>query len=97
MNRKVYISGPITGVDNLVVEYVFNKTEILLSSFGYIPVNPLKNGLPASATYEQHMKRDISLLLDCEYIYMVGVWKKSRGARLENQIADAVGIKLLKL
>ncbi len=53
----------------------------------FFPVNPLKNGLPNIATWDQHMVRDIELLLTCDSICLLPDWQQSKGARIEAFIA----------
>lgn len=85
--RKIYISGPITGVAPDVCRAAFAKAEEELRQQGFIPVNPLKNGLPATATWEQHIRRDLELLEGCEAVYMLDGWERSRGCKIEFNMA----------
>ena len=45
--------------------------------------------------WREHMRADIRLLLDCEYIYMLKDWELSKGAKLELDVASSCGIKVL--
>lgn len=94
---KIYISGPISGQPLNEVTQYFTYAATKLSRMGHDPVNPLKNGLPKTASWEEHMKRDITLLLECDAICMVGKWWESKGAILEWQLAQILGIKQYKL
>lgn len=89
---KIYISGPISGLPLETVYNNFTNVEAQLLEQGYEVVNPLNNGLPTNATWEEHMRADLRLLLDCDAIYMLEGWEKSRGARIE--YALAVDLKL---
>ncbi|WP_297628726.1 DUF4406 domain-containing protein [uncultured Rikenella sp.] len=89
---KVYISGPITGLPRKETERAFGAAEAEILARGHEPVNPLRNGLPKSATWHEHMRADLRQLLDCDAIYMIGEWWYSSGARLEWQLARDVGI-----
>ncbi len=84
---KVYISGPITGLPIKEVRRRFAKAETEILARGHEPVNPLKNGLPESANWYEHMRADIKMLVDCDAIYMIGEWWNSQGARFEWQLA----------
>ena len=95
MNKKVYISGPISGYDIDERKKVFHNAEKLILSKGYTPVNPLKNGLSKKDIYEDQMKVDIKKLIDCDYIYLLPKWYQSKGATLEFDIADSCGIEIL--
>lgn len=73
----------------------FSDAEMRLRGMGFNPVNPFKNGLPDEAHWREHMKADIRLLLDCEFIYMLQGWELSKGAKLELDVASSCGIKVL--
>lgn len=85
--KKIYISGPISGLPLETVYNNFTNAEVQLLEQGYEVVNPLNNGLPSNATWEEHMRADLKLLLDCDAIYMLEGWEKSRGARIEYALA----------
>ena len=86
--KRVYISGRITGEDLFCVVTKFDTAETLLRDQGFFPVNPLKNGLSNIATWNQHMVRDIELLLTCDAICLLPDWQQSPGARIEAFIAN---------
>ena len=71
MNKKVYISGAIAHYDLEERKAAFGNAERFLALKGYNPVNPFKNGLPDEAHWREHMRADIRLLLDCNFIYML--------------------------
>ena len=84
---KVYISGPISGLPYEQVEKAFNEAETRLQEQGYEVVNPLNNGLPTNATWNEHMRADLKLLLDCDAIYMLKGYQNSKGAMIEYDLA----------
>lgn len=92
---KVYISGAIALYDMAERKEAFSDAEMRLRGMGFNPVNPFKNGLPDEAPWREHMRADIRLLLDCEYIYMLQCWELSKGAKLELDVASSCGIKVL--
>lgn len=91
----IYISGPMTGLPNLNTE-AFNHAEEKLRRAGWsdirnparLAVNEYEN-LPRSL----YLRSDLRQLLDCQAIFLLRGWQKSRGARLEVLIADEVGIR----
>lgn len=93
--KKVYISGPISGHDLEERRREFKRTAEFLEEMGYIPVNPMENGLPADATTHQHMKRDFHLLIECDAIYMLRRWTHSAGCKVEFDVATACGMKVI--
>ncbi len=99
---KVYISGPIT----LFGDYqaCFKKAEEHLVGLGYGVINPVDFGKYLEEKYkeegktpkwENYMRGDIELLLSCDGIYMLKGWEKSKGAKLEHEIATALKIKMM--
>ncbi len=92
---KVYISGPISGLPLETVYNNFTNAEIRLQEQGYEVVNPLNNGLPRESTWNEHMRADLKLLLDCDAIYMLNGWEYSKGASLEYDLAIDLGFKLI--
>lgn len=90
--NKIYISGQITGLSPDTCERLFSEAENRLRGFGFEPVNPLKNGLPETSSWEQHMGKDIELLLGCNSIYLLDNWINSKGAKIELAVAMQCGL-----
>lgn len=89
MNKRIYISGPITNNKNY--ESQFAEAASYLLSAGYVPVNPalMARVVPYDATYEEIMNLDLCLLDLCDSIYMLHGWQESKGAMLEYGYAQA--------
>ena len=92
--ERVYISGAVTGKPRQKTKRKFGQAERYIKALGYCPVNPLKNGLPKSATWEQHMEIDFALLAMSERVLMLPDWEDSRGARRELKEAVRLGKKI---
>lgn len=92
---RCYISGPVSGRDINVVRARFERVADSLQRRGYLPVNPLDNGLPEHAPWEAHMAEDIVTLFRCRAIYMLGDWQTSHGARLEHAIAQRCDLQII--
>jgi len=98
--KKVYISGPMDGIEDLN-RNEFTKAEIWLAAKGFSPINPINlsleqdrarafSHLPA-ANYAQRLAFDIKVM--AEYATAVCVlsgWEVSKGASLE--VAFAVNV-----
>lgn len=93
--RRVYISGKISDLDNHYVQLKFAACAESLKSVGYEPVTPLKNGLPPSASWKEHMRADIALLKTCDYIYLQRDFIMSRGAMIELFLAIRWGKSII--
>ena len=94
-NDWIYISGPITGIDNYTDR--FSEAEIHLTGNGWKVVNPAKLGwiLPVDATWDDFMSVDFKLLAACGTIYMLSGWEKSAGAKAEMAFAKERGIQVM--
>lgn len=52
---------------------------------------------PISALGGLAMRSDLRALLDCDAIYMLPGWSRSRGARLEARVARACGLRIFRV
>ena len=89
--RRVYIAGPITGVDDYRER--FAVVETTLQQLSVEPVNPAC--APEGLTYRRYIDRGLELLSGCDAICMLQGWHKSVGASLEKAYADAVGLPVI--
>jgi len=93
--KSIYISGPITGMPDNNRD-AFRKAEVHLSAWYGEVINPNHHSEdPSCPTWEEFMREDIKLLLQCRSIYMLRGWRKSRGAKLEYRIARALKMKVI--
>ena len=92
----------MTGIENYNIE-AFEQAENLLLEKGYEPINPHKLGeelkgiifLTKDDEYAAYMKIDIkSLVTDAEAIYMLNGWENSKGACIENIVANVIKLKV---
>lgn len=93
--RKVYLSAPISGRDLEKVRKKFKSAQIMFETAGYEVVNPMENGLPQDSTTNQHMKRDVQLLTECNAIFMMDKWTHSQGCYTEFMVATAIGLEMI--
>lgn len=83
--RIVYVSGPITGhPDGNIAS--FAKLARELRAQGDYVINPHEI-CQNPATWQEAMRRNIAMLVECDTIYLLPGWKLSRGARMEAYIA----------
>jgi hypothetical protein len=94
MKPTIYISGPITGLPDLN-RPAFNTAARALRAAGFVVVNPIDNGLPDSATWAQHLRADIRLLMNCNAVATLPGHMASKGARLELHNARALGMPVM--
>ena len=91
---RIYISGPITGVENFVE--IFLKKQLELEILGNEVVNPslLYLIMPSSSTWQEYMDICIPLLKLCDKITMLKGYENSRGSCEELKCALQNGIML---
>lgn len=94
---KVYISGKITGVSDYKERFEDAISEVLngIDSNAEI-VNPVSIGSKClSGLWKDYMKLDIKEFIECDVIFMLKGWRKSKGARLEHKIAKSIGLSII--
>lgn len=89
----IYLSGPITGQDLEVTKTLFNSAQEAYEQNGHTVFNPFNNGLPDNATYFEHMRADLAMLLQSDVVVFLPGWENSRGCLVELQVASACGIR----
>ena len=90
VDKRIYISGAISCFDIEERRKSFKEVEDLLRKNGYHPVNPFNNGVSLDAHWRKHMRADIKMLTECEGIYFMDGWTKSKGCKLEFDIATSM-------
>lgn len=89
----IYISGGITGVKDYMDK--FDKAEKMLSE-KYAVVNPARlNKSHKDKPWAWYMRRCLKWLCDCDTIYMLNGWEKSKGAMMEYSIAKELGLQII--
>lgn len=87
----VYISGKISGLDLDVAKTHFKAAELELKERGFNTVNPFDLNAD-TAEWKDAMINDITFLFNCDGIYLLNNWRRSRGARIERIIAQELGL-----
>ncbi len=95
MKKKIYISGKITGLTPDQAFSFFNNAELYLTEKGYEVINPITIPHEHDKTWESYMRNDLKALLDCDEIYMLNNWNESRGAIIEHDLANKLGLKII--
>lgn len=93
---NVYICGPVTGIETVKREKAFNNAVSEITRAGMKPVNPL-NIVSPGTSWKEAMKQCIPELLKCDAIYKLDNWQSSKGALLEAEIANKLGIPSLSV
>lgn len=94
MSGRMYLSGKMSGEPDFNYP-AFNAKAAELRAQGFEVVNPAENALPEGTPWEDHMRRDITLMMGCDSIYLLPGWNNSSGARLEHCIARNLGFTVI--
>lgn len=86
----VYISGPITGLPGLN-KTAFDSAAAELKAVGFEPIVPHEITAPGD-TWEEAMRSCIRAMMDADAVVMLRGWEGSKGAKIEYDLARAVGI-----
>ena len=92
--KRIYIAGPVSGLDYEYACGHFIDAEKRLHEKGWDVVNPVRL-CSSTWPWRKCMSVCLKAMLDCDGIYMLKGWKKSRGAKLEHFIALKLGIEIL--
>ncbi len=91
---KVYISGPMTGVENYN-HAAFKKACALVKKAGHEPVSPHK--APQLESWEESLRHDLQLLLGCDAIALLPGWERSQGACLVRLVAMELSMPIMHI
>lgn len=90
---RIYIAGPMTGIDDFNFP-AFNAAAEALRAQGWHVENPADHGVVAGATWEDYLAYDLTRIGKCGAIYLLPGWSKSKGARLEHDLARRLGMRV---
>lgn len=94
--KVVYIAGKVTGLPYHDVRKKFMAAADQLNELGYLVLNPILL-VDRDTPWQEAMKICIFFLSQANHIYLLHDWQDSKGATLEKQLADTLGIPQLIL
>lgn len=87
-----YIAGPMTGLPQFNHQSFAYAATVLRAQGRDVRKPHEIDGGATDQTWEWYMRRALQMLLDCDEIVLLPGWENSRGARIERQIAEALGM-----
>ena len=93
---KIYISGPITNIENWQKNFIAAEEALCSWAKAIAVVNPYRIAMRLEKEYRKnerfpdytdYMREDIKALSECDAICLLPGWKRSKGARMEYRIA----------
>lgn len=91
--KRIYISGPMTGLPDLNVQ-AFATAADKLRAFGHYAVNPVEVCAGLDGSWHDYMRADIKALCDCDALALLPGWQTSQGAHLELHLAHRLGLEI---
>lgn len=94
----VYVAGPMTGYPEFNYP-AFADACAKLRAAGFDVISPHEINPPDGVEHpwSYYMRRDIRGLLDAHAVVVLPGWEDSKGARLETDIATALGVGIWTL
>ncbi len=87
---KIYIAGPMTGLPEFNYP-VFHEAAAALRAAGHAVDNPAENAAPPCGSWLGYMRMSVAQLAQADCLVLLPGWASSRGARIEHQLAMALG------
>lgn len=92
---RTYIAGPMTGYPEWN-EPAFRAMAARLRSLGLEVVSPNELHAPSDdVPWDWYLRRDLAALATCNRVVFLPGWERSKGARLEHHVAEALGMELV--
>lgn len=94
-NPILYIAGPMTGLPEFNYA-AFNEAAEELRAAGFTVLNPvdvdIADATEGERTWQWYMRRTLKMMLDADAIATLPGWRNSKGASIEVDTADRIGI-----
>jgi hypothetical protein len=92
--KRIYIAGPMTGLPDLNFP-AFHYEAAKLRAHGFEVVNPAEVNPDKGMSWVDCMRTDIAELVKCDAIRLLPGWEHSKGATLEEHIAERLGLQII--
>lgn len=94
---RIFISGKITGTDNYKLRFKKCEDKLIYRNPEALIVNPAKisNIIGEDFPYSTYIDLCLTMLKECDMIYMMLDWEKSTGAQIEHKFAKEHSIFII--
>ena len=93
MVERIYIAGPMTGLPDFN-RPAFAAAAAHLRALGLEAINPGELHPHTHLPWSFYMRSALAAMLTCDSILLLRGWTNSRGAKMEFQIANALGMSI---
>jgi hypothetical protein len=91
---RIYIAGKVTGEKIQDCTMKFGAWQKAIEAMGFEVVNPLEVVNDWRTPWDEAMKLCVAELIKCDAVFMLPCWTNSKGAKVEKQLADDLGISV---
>lgn len=97
MNKpKIYIAGKVSGEKLHACTMKFGAAQVELEKLGFETINPLEIVPHVNVPWQTAMRMCICKLMCCHGIFLLKDHEQSKGARIERELANHLGIPEFK-
>lgn len=93
---RVYVAGPMSGLPDLNYP-AFHAAAATLRAAGLEVENPAENPAPACGSWLAYMRMAVRQVATVDAVVLLPGWERSRGARVERELAHGMGLEVLTL
>ena len=93
---KIYIAGPMTGLPEHNFPAFEKAADHLRNTGNWDEVVSPREHANLNKNWQDSMRVALGLLIQCDAIYLLNGWGVSRGAVIERNVAEALGMIVLK-
>lgn len=94
--KRIYIAGLMTGLPEFNFP-AFNEAAAKLRAMGYEVENPAENPEPSCGSWLAYMRMAVRQVSRVDALVLLPGWEKSRGARVEFNLAVGLGLSVMTL
>lgn len=94
--KRIYIAGKMTGLPDNGYP-AFHTAAWALRARGYEVENPAENPEPPCKSWLAYMRMAVAQVATVDAIVLLPGWEDSRGAKVERQLAEGLGLPVLTL
>jgi hypothetical protein len=94
--KTVYVAGPMTGLPEFNFP-AFHAAAGQLRARGLAVENPAENPAPSCGSWLAYMRMAVQQVSKVDGLILLPGWEKSRGARVEFNLAVGLGLSVMTL
>ncbi|MFS0827641.1 DUF4406 domain-containing protein [Pseudomonas phoenicis] len=95
--RRIYLSGPMTGLPDFNYPAFNNAAFKLRSVYGLHVENPAESPVPPCGSWLGYMRMAVAQIAKVDCIVTLPGWEASRGAKVEVDLARGLGLPVYPL